>query len=351
MLPSIQGIDWSEIKSANDINDKVIPEFEKKRTEVLNSILEKVKDYYQKLKDNKMVLSNDDLVSQAISYVVDPILSEEGFTQAFKYAFGGISEMHEDFSEEKVNNIKLKAYTYIKNLSIGNIVDSGYDDLIQAFGDEVGADDIKDFILKLTDGVDLNKFVNDIIALKDGITPLDTIDLIRNLKFSIDDTSIEVMELLKSEENTLRNGTSIDEYVINDPLTKEALSRIPHIVELMDASLSAFTNGYVSTLNIYRGLASKDKMIDSLDDSTVKIFSSDLEYLSNKATTLSALSDSYKARKSKFHTQSEMVNKSEFINSLFRPRGAEKSVADILSEGVVLNEATGEKASIDLTKL
>ena len=52
--------------------------------------------------------------------------------------------------------------------------------------------------------------------------------------------------------------------------------------------------------------------------STVKIFSSDLLYLGNKATTLNNLSDLYKARKSRFHIQSEQIIKGEFKRNGFK---------------------------------
>ena len=198
------------------------------------------------------------------------------------------------------------------------------------------------------------KFMNQIMELKKDIVPMETINMLRNFGLEVGEDVITVMELLKSEENRLVNKNDIDQYIINNPVYDAALRKIvgtdekPGIIETFNALVSPLMNGYSREINKFRRLAGKEELIEEISDNTREIISSDLSFIAQKAEALLSLSDEHKSRLSSFHVNSEMKNKSEMIQGLFRASDDGESIAEKLNKGVLIGDT---KFKIDLKTL
>ena len=315
--------------------------------------------YYKNLKVNQIVSDNDILLKRTLKEFIAPIVNANTFASIWedtfdeKFSLPGLSE---DQLEELKNDAEFRSaiYSYLNDIANGNLsaTPEAIQNALKKYTDDINA--AQSVITDLLEGLDLIKFMNQIMELKKDIVPMETINMLRNFGLEVGEDVITVMELLKSEENRLVNKNDIDQYIINNPVYDAALRKIvgtdekPGIIETFNALVSPLMNGYSREINKFRRLAGKEELIEEISDNTREIISSDLSFIAQKAEALLSLSDEHKSRLSSFHVNSEMKNKSEMIQGLFRASDDGESIAEKLNKGILIGDT---EFKIDLKAL
>lgn len=315
--------------------------------------------YYKNLKTNKIIADNDILLKRTLKEFIAPIVNANTFASVWEDTFDeefSLPGLSEDQLEELKNDSEFKSavYSYLNNIANGNLsaTPEAIQNALKKYTDNVNA--AQSVITDLLEGFDLIKFMNQIMELKKDIVPMETINMLRNFGLEVGEDVITVMELLKSEENRLVNKNDIDQYIINNPVYDAALRKIigtdekPGIIKTFDALISPLMNGYSREINKFRKLAGKKELIEGISDNAREIISSDLSFIAQKAEALLNLSDEHKSRLSSFHVNSEMKNKSEMIQGLFRASDDGESIAEKLNKGILIGDT---EFKIDLKTL
>lgn len=315
--------------------------------------------YYKNLKTNQIVSDNDILLKRTLKEFIAPIINVNTFASVWEDTFDeefSLPGLSEDQLEELKNDTEFRSaiYSYLNDIANGNlsVTPEAIQNALKKYTDNVNA--AQSVITDLLEGLDLIKFMNQIMELKKDIVPMETINMLRNFGLDVGEDVITVMELLKSEENRLVNKNDIDQYIINNPVYDAALRKIvgtdekPGIIETFNALVSPLMNGYSREINKFRRLAGKEELIEEISDNTREIISSDLSFIAQKAEALLSLSDEHKSRLSSFHVNSEMKNKSEMIQGLFRASDDGESIAEKLNKGILIGDT---EFKIDLKTL
>lgn len=315
--------------------------------------------YYKNLKTNQIVSDNDILLKRTLKEFIAPIVNVNTFASVWEDTFDeefSLPGLSEDQLEELKNDTEFRSaiYSYLNDIANGNLsaTPEAIQNALKKYTDNVNA--AQSVITDLLEGLDLIKFMNQIMELKKDIVPMETINMLRNFGLEVGEDVITVMELLKSEENRLVNKNDIDQYIINNPVYDAALRKIvgtdekPGIIETFNALVSPLMNGYSREINKFRRLAGKEELIEEISDNTREIISSDLSFIAQKAEALLSLSDEHKSRLSSFHVNSEMKNKSEMIQGLFRASDDGESIAEKLNKDVLIGDT---EFKIDLKAL
>ena len=315
--------------------------------------------YYKNLKTNQIVSDNDILLKRTLKEFIAPIVNANTFASVWEDTFDeefSLPGLSEDQLEELKNDTEFRSaiYSYLNDIANGNLsaTPEAIQNALKKYTDNVNA--AQSVITDLLEGLDLIKFMNQIMELKKDIVPMETINMLRNFGLEVGEDVITVMELLKSEENRLVNKNDIDQYIINNPIYNAALRKIvgtdekPGIIETFNALVSPLMNGYSREINKFRRLAGKEELIEEISDNTREIISSDLSFIAQKAEALLSLSDEHKSRLSLFHVNSEMKNKSEMIQGLFRASDDGESIAEKLNKGILIGDT---EFKIDLKAL
>lgn len=315
--------------------------------------------YYKNLKTNQIVSDNDILLKRTLKEFIAPIVNVNTFASVWENTFDeefSLPGLSEDQLEELKNDTEFRSaiYSYLNDIANGNLsaTPEAIQNALKKYTDNVNA--AQYVITDLLEGLDLIKFMNQIMELKKDIVPMETINMLRNFGLEVGEDVITVMELLKSEENRLVNKNDIDQYIINNPVYDAALRKIvgtdekPGIIETFNALVSPLMNGYSREINKFRRLAGKEELIEEISDNTREIISSDLSFIAQKAEALLSLSDEHKSRLSSFHVNSEMKNKSEMIQGLFRASDDGESIAEKLNKGILIGDT---EFKIDLKTL
>ena len=315
--------------------------------------------YYKNLKTNQIVSDNDILLKRTLKEFIAPIVNVNTFASVWEDTFDeefSLPGLSENQLEELKNDTEFRSaiYSYLNDIANGNLsaTPEAIQNALKKYTDNVNA--AQSVITDLLEGLDLIKFMNQIMELKKDIVPMETINMLRNFGLEVGEDVITVMELLKSEENRLVNKNDIDQYIINNPVYDAALRKIvgtdekPGIIETFNALVSPLMNGYSREINKFRRLAGKEELIEEISDNTREIISSDLSFIAQKAEALLSLSDEHKSRLSSFHVNSEMKNKSEMIQGLFRASDDGESIAEKLNKGILIGDT---KFKIDLKAL
>ena len=315
--------------------------------------------YYKNLKTNQIVSDNDILLKRTLKEFIAPIVNVNTFASVWEDTFDeefSLPGLSEDQLEELKNDTEFRSaiYSYLNDIANGNLsaTPEAIQNALKKYTDNVNA--AQSVITDLLEGLDLIKFMNQIMELKKDIVPMETINMLRNFGLEVGEDVITVMELLKSEENRLVNKNDIDQYIINNPVYDAALRKIvgtdekPGIIETFNALVSPLMNGYSREINKFRRLAGKEELIEEISDNTREIISSDLSFIAQKAEALLSLSDEHKSRLSSFHVNSEMKNKSEMIQGLFRASDDGESIAEKLNKGILIGDT---EFKIDLKTL
>lgn len=315
--------------------------------------------YYKNLKTNQIVSDNDILLKRTLKEFIAPIVNANTFASVWEDTFDeefSLPGLSEDQLEELKNDTEFRSavYSYLNDIANGNLsaTPEAIQNALKKYTDNVNA--AQSVITDLLEGLDLIKFMNQIMELKKDIVPMETINMLRNFGLDVGEDVITVMELLKSEENRLVNKNDIDQYIINNPVYDAALRKIvgtdekPGIIETFNALVSPLMNGYSREINKFRRLAGKEELIEEISDNTREIISSDLSFIAQKAEALLSLSDEHKSRLSSFHVNSEMKNKSEMIQGLFRASDDGESIAEKLNKGILIGDT---EFKIDLKTL
>lgn len=315
--------------------------------------------YYKNLKTNQIVSDNDILLKRTLKEFIAPIVNANTFASVWEDTFDeefSLSGLSENQLEELKNDTEFRSaiYSYLNDIANGNLsaTPEAIQNALKKYTDNVNA--AQSVITDLLEGLDLIKFMNQIMELKKDIVPMETINMLRNFGLEVGEDVITVMELLKSEENRLVNKNDIDQYIINNPVYDAALRKIvgtdekPGIIETFNALVSPLMNGYSREINKFRRLAGKEELIEEISDNTREIISSDLSFIAQKAEALLSLSDEHKSRLSSFHVNSEMKNKSEMIQGLFRASDDGESIAEKLNKGILIGDT---EFKIDLKTL
>ena len=315
--------------------------------------------YYKNLKTNQIVSDNDILLKRTLKEFIAPIVNVNTFASVWEDTFDeefSLPGLSENQLEELKNDTEFRSaiYSYLNDIANGNLsaTPEAIQNALKKYTDNVNA--AQSVITDLLEGLDLIKFMNQIMELKKDIVPMETINMLRNFGLDVGEDVITVMELLKSEENRLVNKNDIDQYIINNPVYDAALRKIvgtdekPGIIETFNALVSPLMNGYSREINKFRRLAGKEELIEEISDNTREIISSDLSFIAQKAEALLSLSDEHKSRLSSFHVNSEMKNKSEMIQGLFRASDDGESIAEKLNKGILIGDT---KFKIDLKTL
>lgn len=315
--------------------------------------------YYKNLKTNQIVSDNDILLKRTLKEFIAPIVNVNTFASVWEDTFDeefSLPGLSEDQLEELKNDTEFRSaiYSYLNDIANGNLsaTPEAIQNVLKKYTDNVNA--AQSVITDLLEGLDLIKFMNQIMELKKDIVPMETINMLRNFGLEVGEDVITVMELLKSEENRLVNKNDIDQYIINNPVYDAALRKIvgtdekPGIIETFNALVSPLMNGYSREINKFRRLAGKEELIEEISDNTREIISSDLSFIAQKAEALLSLSDEHKSRLSSFHVNSEMKNKSEMIQGLFRASDDGESIAEKLNKGILIGDT---EFKIDLKTL
>lgn len=315
--------------------------------------------YYKNLKVNQIVSDNDILLKRTLKEFIAPIVNANTFASVWEDTFDeefSLPGLSEDQLEELKNDTEFRSaiYSYLNDIANGNLsaTPEAIQNTLKKYTDNINA--AQSVITDLLEGLDLIKFMNQITELKKDIVPMETINMLRNFGLDVGEDVITVMELLKSEENRLVNKNDIDQYIINNPVYDAALRKIvgtdekPGIIETFNALVSPLMNGYSREINKFRRLAGKEELIEEISDNAREIISSDLSFIAQKAEALLSLSDEHKSRLSSFHVNSEMKNKSEMIQGLFRASDDGESIAEKLNKGILIGDT---EFKIDLKTL
>ena len=315
--------------------------------------------YYKNLKTNKIVTDNDILLKRTLKEFIAPIINANTFDSVWEDTFDeefSLPGLSEDQLDELKNDAEFRSavYSYLNNIANGNLsaTPEAIQNALKKYTDNVNA--AQSIITDLLEGLDLIKFMNQIMELKKDIVPMETINMLRNFGLEVGEDVITVIELLKSEENRLVNKNDIEQYIINNPVYDAALRKIvgtdekPGIIKTFDALVSPLINGYSREINKFRRLAGKEELIEEISDNAREIISSDLSFIAQKAKALLSLSDEHKSHLSSFHVNSEMKNKSEMIQGLFRASDNGESIAEKLNKGVLIGDT---EFKIDLKTL
>ena len=325
--------------------EKLEEKLKESKTKPFNALIQ----YYKNLKANKIVSDNDILLKRTLKNFIAPIVNANTFNSVWEDTFDEdfvLSGLSEDKYEELKNDTEFRSavYSYLNNIANGNLstTTEAIQDALKKYTDNVNA--AQSVIKDLLEGLDLVDFMNQITELKKDIVPMETISMFRNFGLDVGEDVITVMELIKSEENRLINKDDIDQYIINNSVYDAALRKIvgtdgkPGIIEVFKTLVSPLMNGYSREINKFRKLAGKEELIEEISDNTREIIRSDLSFIDQKAKALLGLSDKHKTRLSSFHVNSEMKNKSEMIQGLFRAGDSGKSIAEKLNEGILIGD-------------
>ena len=325
------------VKFINDANQSI--------RENNNSLLESVKTLYQHLSANNIVSENDNILKATLKTIIDPILSnwsDEMFSNVFEDVFKTLSDSEMEKLLPVQKDIENKVKDYLINLKNGDIdaAEQQYFALGHFIlstkintGIELGKSssfkNAENLISGVSNGLDLQGFITAINSYKSDLLGFSVIDLVRDFNLNIDDNTLKIIDVIEREQGVFyTQGQS--SYITNNEVYRKALEQIPGVINLLASVVNSAYSGMNETLNFYRDIAEKDRLISDISENTKNILQSDFSYLMQKATWLQLISDKNAMNKKEFHRNSEMKIKTDFIKNLFFAKDAEDSLLNKL---------------------
>ena len=289
----------------------------------IESYFDQMRKYYKRLKDKKIIVENDALLKKVLSHVASLISVD--FTDS-----SIISQLDVPEDSEASESLPANLQTFVKDfyakLSNGDFSEAyatytaAVNQVKDAYQEYESSEDPEQYVKSLFNefalGTDIIGFLEEIDLLKAEITTFSAIDLIRGAELNIDGHTLKLIELLEQEENSFLKAQDIESYIISDPMHRTALNEARRLLSVISSVVQSAYTGVNAVLNDYRKNAGKEKLPDTISESTKDIVFSDISYLLSKIYRLLDLSDQNSKFRKDFHRRSEIKIKTDFVKNL-----------------------------------
>lgn len=289
----------------------------------IESYFDQMRKYYKRLKDKKIIVENDALLKKVLSHVASLISVD--FTDS-----SVISQLDVPEDSEASESLPANLQTFVKDfyakLSNGDFSEAyatymaAVNQVKDAYQEYESSEDPEQYVRSLFNefalGTDIIGFLEEMDALKAGITTFSAIDLIRGAELNIDGHTLKLIELLEQEENSFLKAQDIESYIISDPMHRTALNEAHRLLSVISSVVQSAYTGVNAVLNDYRKNAGKEELPDTISESTKDIVFSDISYLLGKIYRLLDLSDQNSKFRKDFHRRSEIKIKTDFVKNL-----------------------------------
>lgn len=289
----------------------------------VESYFDQMRKYYKRLKDKKIIVENDALLKKVLSHVASLISVD--FTDSSVIGQLDVPEDSEA-SESLPANLQTFVKDFYAKLSNGDFSEAyatytaAVNQVKDAYQEYESSEDPEQYVKSLFNefalGTDIIGFLEEMDALKAGITTFSAIDLIRGAELNIDGHTLKLIELLEQEENSFLKAQDIESYIISDPMHRTALNEAHRLLSVISSVVQSAYTGVNAVLNDYRKNAGKEELPYIISESTKDIVFSDISYLLGKIYRLLDLSDQNSKFRKDFHRRSEIKIKTDFVKNL-----------------------------------
>lgn len=308
----------------NELRAETLDSITAQTTVAINELLDHIKTYYTKIKDESVIIENDLILKKGLAQVTSLILPIDFSSSSI---INNLNVPEDSESSETLPKTLIKKVTdFYTKLSNGEVAEaysvyqSAVSDVRDAYTTYEVEDDpeqyVKDLVNEFSLGVDIIQFLQDIEAIKQSIDTFSIIDLLRGAEVNVDGTTLKLISILEEQENSFLKALDVDNYIISNPVHKVGLKNGIKLIRTLLSTVHSAYVGQNAIINVYRKKAGKEELPEIISESTKDIIFSDGSYLVSKMADLLELSEMTAANKKDFHRKSELKIKTDFVKNL-----------------------------------